>query len=78
MSCFSVELEDPSKDHFMLFQIARVTCEELPSDVRERSRAGEVARVANCVTFIPSLNLILDDVANSNCVGSRLGAQVTR
>jgi hypothetical protein len=48
-------LEDPSKDHFMLFQIARVACEELASDVRERSRAGEVARVANRVTFIPGL-----------------------
>ena len=71
-------LEDPSKDHFMLFQIPRVTREELPSDVRERSRGGEVAGVANCVAFVPGFNLIFDNVANSSCIGSRLGAQVTR
>ena len=30
-------LEDPFEDHFMLLEVARITCEKLASDVREGS-----------------------------------------
>lgn len=61
----------------MPFDVTRMTCEKLSSDIDECPGRGEVTRVAHRVTSAPCCDLVHDDAATNCGVGSRLRTQVT-